>query len=82
MPWHQGAMKDVVSCDKLRGGANNLWTEDFRMGQPTQGHACELPPEYNRAGRANPGDWNILVPGGKEINPEIPSVVASERGRA
>ena len=24
MPWHREAMKDVVSCDKLRGGANNL----------------------------------------------------------
>lgn len=24
MPWHQQAMKDVVSCDKPRGGANNL----------------------------------------------------------
>jgi hypothetical protein len=24
MPWLREAMKDVVSCDKLRGGANNL----------------------------------------------------------
>ena len=24
MPWHQEAMKDVVRCDKLWGGANNL----------------------------------------------------------
>ena len=24
MPWHGEAMKDVVSCDKLRLGANNL----------------------------------------------------------
>jgi len=24
MPWHQQAMKDVVSCDKLRGAANTL----------------------------------------------------------
>jgi len=24
MPWHREATKDVVSCDKLRGGANNL----------------------------------------------------------
>ena len=24
MPWHRKAMKDVVSCDKLRLGANNL----------------------------------------------------------
>ena len=24
MPWLSEAMKDVISCDKLRGGANNL----------------------------------------------------------
>ncbi len=24
MPWLLKAMKDVISCDKLRGGANNL----------------------------------------------------------
>ena len=23
MPWLSEAMKDVISCDKLRGGANN-----------------------------------------------------------
>ena len=23
MPWYMEAMKDVVSCDKLRGGAHN-----------------------------------------------------------
>ncbi len=35
MPWHAQAMKDVIRCDKLRGGANTLWSVDFRMGQPT-----------------------------------------------
>ena len=34
MPWHKKAMKDVVSCDKLRVGANSLGPGDFRMGQP------------------------------------------------
>jgi hypothetical protein len=24
MPWRREAMKDVVRCEKLRGGANNL----------------------------------------------------------
>ena len=24
MPWQMKTMKDVVSCDKRRGGANNL----------------------------------------------------------
>jgi len=35
MPWHWEAMKDVAGCDKPRGGANTLWSVDFRMGQPT-----------------------------------------------
>ncbi len=34
MPWLSEAMKDVISCDKLRVGANNLRSADFRMGQP------------------------------------------------
>ena len=24
MPWHQAPKKDVISCDKLRGAANEL----------------------------------------------------------
>ena len=39
MPWHRKAMKDVVSCDKRRRGANNLRPGDVRMGKPNQGHA-------------------------------------------
>ena len=35
MPWHQEPMKDVISCDKLRGAANELRSGDFRMGKPT-----------------------------------------------
>jgi hypothetical protein len=34
MPWLSEAMKDVISCDKLRGGANMNLSEDFRMGKP------------------------------------------------
>ena len=34
MPRHMEAMKDVISCDKPRVGANNLKSVDFRMGQP------------------------------------------------
>ena len=34
MPRLSEAMKDVISCDKLRGGAHNLRSVDFRMGQP------------------------------------------------
>ena len=35
MPWHKKAMKDVISCDKRRGGANTLRSDDFRMGKPS-----------------------------------------------
>ena len=46
MPWHEEAMKDVVSCDKLRVGANNRQSGDFRMGKPGTGNAVPLPAEY------------------------------------
>ena len=32
MPWLSEAMKDVVSCDKLRLGANNCITRRFPNG--------------------------------------------------
>ena len=68
MPWLSEAMKDVISCDKLRVGANNLWSGDFRMGQPDwlkTNHPTKL--------EANAGNWNILVPAGKENNNDSPS---------
>ncbi len=34
MPGLSEAMKDVISCEKLRVGANNLKSADVRMGQP------------------------------------------------
>ena len=46
MPWHWEPMKDVTSCDKLRGGANNLRSGDFRMGKPTWSHFHVLATEY------------------------------------
>ena len=33
MPWHWEPKKDVISCDKLRVGANDRQTADFRMEQ-------------------------------------------------
>ena len=40
------AMKDVISCDKPRVGANNLRSGDFRMGQPIMINLKILLPEY------------------------------------
>ena len=34
MPRLTEAMKDVVSCEKLRGAANEHRSVDVRMGQP------------------------------------------------
>ena len=34
MPRLSEAKKDVLSCDKLRGAAQELRSADFRMGEP------------------------------------------------
>ena len=68
MPWLSEAKKDVISCDKLRVGANNLWSADFRMGQPNT-----LKKYYLSMIEANAGNWNILVPAGKENKNDSPS---------
>jgi len=36
MPWRREAMKDVDSCEKLRGGANNRRSVDLRIGKPSR----------------------------------------------
>ena len=48
MPWHQEPKKDVISCDKLRGGANNRRSGDFRMGKPGRAILCQ--PALNQIG--------------------------------
>ena len=40
MPWLPEATKDVVSCEKQRGGANDLRSVDVRMGQPFTLKTC------------------------------------------
>ena len=48
MPWHQEPMKDVTSCDKLRGAAHKLRSQDFRMGKPGRALLCQ--PALNQIG--------------------------------
>ena len=36
MPWLSEAMKDVISCDKLRGGANIHYIRRFPNGATHQ----------------------------------------------
>ena len=62
MPWHQEPMKDVISCEKLRGAANKLRSGDIRMGKPGRENLCQPtvnqivvggePPELKHLSRA------------------------------
>ena len=64
-------MKDVVSCDKPRVGANDLRPGDFRMGQPGAGNAASLPVEYiDRAERTEGSEPSQYLQEEKSI--EIP----------
>ena len=81
MPWHEKAMKDVVSCDKPRVGANNLRPGDFRMGQPVPGNAGTLSAES--IGRAEQTEGSEPSQYLQEKKAKaILRVVASERGTA
>jgi hypothetical protein len=46
MPRHDQAMKDVVSCEKLRVGASDRRPGGIRMGQPGAGNAASLSLEH------------------------------------
>ena len=50
MPRLSEAKKDVISCEKLWGGANNLRSADIRMGQP---NTLKM---YYPVREANPGN--------------------------
>ena len=39
MPRYEPAMKDVASCEKLRGAASKHRSGDVRMGKPGRGYA-------------------------------------------
>jgi hypothetical protein len=68
-------MKTVPSYDNLRGGARSLRSGGRRMGIPFSQE--KLP-----KGRGNPGNRNILVPGGKETNRDAASKGDRKRQRA
>ena len=81
MPRHEKAMKDVVSCDKPRIGANNLRPGDFRMGKPDVSNVASSLPEYigqwRQTGRIETSKYPLEQ---KVIT--ISSVAASERETA
>ena len=74
MPRLYEAKKDVVSCEKRRVVANELWSGDVRMGEPSG-----LKARYHTKCEANWGNWNILVPQGRENKSD--SVSSGERKR-
>ena len=75
MPRHVSAMKDVASCDKPRGAASKRRSGDVRMGKPTGSHI----PVPEREPTQGTETSKYLE---EKKSKEIPSVAASERGRA
>ena len=74
------SMKDVVSCDKPRLGANNRKSEDFRMGEPSSSNVEELPSEYiGRIETTERSDTSQYLQEKKTI--VILLVAASEKGK-
>jgi hypothetical protein len=77
MPWVREAMKDVVSCDKLRGAAHKHYIRRFPNGT-----TCYIEGVTSRAiGKPTPGTETSKYREEKKIT-MIPRVVASEMGRA
>ena len=71
-------MKDAASCDKPRGAANTLRSEDFRMGKPGGGHAPSRRSEYIGPS-SEPREVNHLSTGRKRK--KFDSVSSGERKR-
>jgi hypothetical protein len=68
-------MKDVISCDKRRRGANNLRPGDVRMGKPDWGHAQS--PERESTRGTETSKYPV-----ENKSTEISQVAASERETA
>ena len=73
-------MKDVDSCEKLRGAANRHGSGDFRIGQP-DGDEPSARTEYIGTLQPTRGTETSKYPE-EQKSTEIPPVVASERGTA
>ena len=81
MPWQKQAMKDVASCDKLRGAAHRRLIRRFPNGETHYGKTVVHPAEYiGRHERTQGSEPSQYLKEKKETS--IPLVVASERGTA
>ena len=74
-------MKDVVSCEKSRVGANNLRPGNVRMGQPDLGNAKSLSTEHIGRVESTRGTETSKYPQ-EDKSIEISGVAASEMERA
>jgi len=81
MPGHKKAKKGVISCEKLRGGANDLRSGDTRMGQPIPSEVGISGAESIGTRRLTRGTETSKYPQ-EEKAKAILSVAASERGIA
>ena len=81
MPRRAEARKDVVSCDKRRGGAHIPRSVDVRMGEPRTVIPCDPCGEHIAARMPTRGSEPSQYPEEQKAI-AIPRVAASETGRA
>ena len=79
MPWLSEAMKDVISCDKPRGGANILSIRGFPNGEtlPVEGRKFSRVIGRKQTRRTETSKYPV-----EEKTIVIPKVVAIEMGTA
>ena len=81
MPWQNQAMKDVASCDKLRGAAHRRYIRRSPNGETHMSKPHVRPAEYiggyERTQGSEPSQYLQ-----EEKETSIPVVVASETGTA
>lgn len=81
MPWQNQAMKDVASCDKLRGAAHRRYIRRSPNGETHMSKPHVRPTEYiGRYEQTQGSEPSQYLEEKKEIS--IPKVVASEIGIA
>ena len=81
MPWQRQAMKDVASCDKLRGAAHRRYIRRSPNGETLLSNPQEWPAEYIGGHKRTQGsEPSQYLEEKKETS--IPIVVASELGTA
>src|ERR1700733_7262188 len=81
MPWQKQAMKDVASCDKLRGAAHRRYIRRSPNGETHLSKPQEHPAEYiGRSEQTQGSEPSQYLEEEKETS--IPIVVASELGIA